>query len=246
MVTRLGTRVMNRMTRWRRQAPKPAVGRVSFGDLRRLEPISRRWGYDRGRPIDRFYIERFFSQAADSIAGRVLEVGDDRYTRLFGADRVQRSDVLHVTEGNPKATIVADLSRADHIPSNTFDCIILCQTLQLIYDPAAAIACIHRILAPGGVALATFPGITQRSDTAWRDQWYWSFTSASAGRLFGDVFGHNSMAVRAHGNVLTAISFLHGLAAEELAAGELDYDDPEYECVITVKATKPHPSEAAL
>ena len=68
----------------------------------------------------------------------------------------------------------------------------------------------------------------------------------AAGRLFGDVFGHNSMAVRAHGNVLTAISFLHGLAAEELAAGELDYDDPEYECVITVKATKPHPSEAAL
>src|SRR5690348_8634455 len=35
------------------------VGRVNFGDLRRLKPISVVWGFDRGRPVDRYYIEQF-------------------------------------------------------------------------------------------------------------------------------------------------------------------------------------------
>jgi SAM-dependent methyltransferase len=245
IINRLKARVLDRLAGGRRPGLDPPVGRVSFGDLRRLEPISRRWGYDRGRPVDRYYIERFLARSADAISGRVLEIGDNRYTREFGGTRVSRSDVLHVTEGNPKATIVGDLSRAGHIPSNSFDCIILCQTLQLIYDPAAALATIHRILAPGGVALATFPGITQMSDAAWRDQWYWSFTSVSARRLFGGVFGDEFIEVRTHGNVLAAVSFLEGLAAEELSPGELDHNDPEYECLITVQATRRRDVEAA-
>jgi len=217
----------------------PAVGRVAFGDLRRLEPISREWGFDRGRPIDRYYIERFLHDQAATIAGRVLEIGDDQYTRRFGADRVHVSDVLHVSE-NAKATIVADLTSAPQIPSDTFDCLILCQTLQLIFDPGAAVRTIHRVLKNGGVVLATFPGITQRSDPAWRDTWYWSFTSSSARRLFGGVFGDSHVEVTARGNVLTAVAFLHGLALEELTESELEFSDPDYEFLITVRAAK-HP-----
>ena len=106
------------------------AGTVDFGQLRRLTPISREFGYDRGLPIDRYYIEQFLSTNASDIRGRVLEMGDDSYTRKFGADRVQQADVLHVVEGNPRATIVADLTCADHVPSDIFDCIILTQTLQ--------------------------------------------------------------------------------------------------------------------
>jgi hypothetical protein len=46
-----------------------------------------------------------------------------------------------------------------------------------------------------------------------------------------------------HGNVLAAISFLHGLAAEELRPEELDHRDTDYELLITVRARK---SKAAL
>ena len=38
------------------------VGGVHFGNLRRIDPISRNWGYDRGLPIDRYYIEAFLSR----------------------------------------------------------------------------------------------------------------------------------------------------------------------------------------
>ena len=106
----------------------PRVGRVRFGSLRRLTPISRTFGFDRGLPIDRHYIERFLSAHAGDIRGDVLEIGDNAYTRRFGGERVTKSDVLHVSEGNPDATIVGDLTCADFIPSDSFDCVILTQT----------------------------------------------------------------------------------------------------------------------
>ena len=88
----------------------PPVGRVSFGNLRRVTPISREFGFDRGLPVDRYYIENFLTHHADDIRGRVLEIGDNSYTRRFGGDHVTKSDVLHVVEGNPQATIVGDLT----------------------------------------------------------------------------------------------------------------------------------------
>ncbi|MBE3119884.1 MAG: hypothetical protein IMZ50_14165 [Candidatus Atribacteria bacterium] len=39
--------------------------------------------------------------------------------------------------------------------------------------------------------------------------------------------------------MLIAIAFLHGLAAEGLRREELDYHDPDYEVLITVRAIKP-------
>jgi SAM-dependent methyltransferase len=218
---------------------RPPVGKVDFGSLRRVNPISSVFGYDRGRPIDRYYIENFLASHADDIQGRVLEIGDDFYTRQFGGEQVTVSDVLHVDEGNPQATIVADLSSADHIPSDAFDCIILTQTLHLIYDVRSAIQTLHRILKPEGVLLATFPGISKITRTRWGDQWYWAFTQLSARRLFEETFPVSNVEVEAHGNVLTAISFLHGLAAEELREQELKRHTPGYEVLITMRAVKP-------
>jgi SAM-dependent methyltransferase len=214
------------------------VGSVKFGRLRRVRPISDQFGFDRGLPIDRYYIENFLARNAGDIRGRVLEIGDASYTRRFGGERVSVSDVLHVREGNPEATIVADLSRGDNIASDSFDCIILTQTLHLLYEVRSAIRTIHRILKPGGVLLATFPGISQISRDEWRKSWYWAFTSLSARRLFEEAFPADDVEVEAHGNVLAAISFLHGLATEELRKRELDTRDPAYEVLITLRAVK--------
>jgi glycosyltransferase involved in cell wall biosynthesis len=227
---------------WRTSSPRPLRRRVRFGSLRRLSPISRSFGFDRGQPIDRFYIEHFLSKHAADVRGQVLEIGDNAYTLRFGEGRVSRSDVLHVVAGNTGATIVADLTRAAHIPAATFDCIIFTQTLHLIYDVRAAIETLHRILKPGGVVLATFPGTSQVSQDEWREYWCWSFTVLSARRLFEEYFSAADLHVEAYGNVLTAVAFLHGLAAEELRQNELQHHDPQYQLLIAVRAQKRAPS----
>ncbi len=218
--------------------PRIPVGKVDFGALRRLTPISSDFGTDRGRPVDRYYIERFLETHAGDVHGRVLEIGDNEYTLRFGGDRVTISDILHVTEGEPSATIIADLAQGDNIPSETFDCVIITQTLQLIYDLPAAIRTLHRILKPGGVVLATVPGISQSYDYEWSGTWYWSFTRNSARCLFSDVFGEPNVTVEAFGNVLAAAAFLYGLAAEELTDSELGYNDPGYGMTVAIRARK--------
>ena len=214
------------------------MSKIRFGNLRRLTPISRKFGYDRGQPIDRFYIENFLNKHAQDVHGRVMEVGDATYTRRFGGDRVAKSDVLHITEGNPEATIVADLTNADQIPSDAFDCIILTQTLQYIYDIRSALATIYRILKPGGIFLATIPVISQVVRCSWGDNWYWAFTDQSSQLLFEGYFSKANVQVEKYGNVLAAIAFLHGIAQEELTKEELLYQDDEYQVTITVRAIK--------
>jgi glycosyltransferase involved in cell wall biosynthesis len=218
-----------------------AAGRpVRLGGLRRLTPVSRQFGWDRGGlPVDRYYIERFLQQHAGDIRGRVLEARDDAYTRRFGGASVTQADVLHPTRDNPRATIVADLTHAEAIPDDTFDCVLLTQVLPFIPDVEAAVATVHRILRPGGVALITVPGISQivRYDM---DRWgdYWRFTTLSARRLFEAAFGPGKVDVAAQGNVLVATAFLHGLSTRDLRPDELEYRDPDYEVLITVRAVK--------
>jgi SAM-dependent methyltransferase len=215
------------------------VGAIDFGSLRRVTPISRQFGYDRGLPIDRYYIENFLAKNAADVKGRVLEIGDNSYTRQFGGNSVTQSDVLHIVEGNPQATIVGDLTNAEHIPSDIFDCFILTQTLQCIYDTRAALKTIYRILKPGGVVLATFSGISLTPPDQWGDYWCWNFTTQSGRRLFAEFFPEANIQVESYGNVLAAIAFLQGLATEELQKAELDHRDRPYELLITVRAVKP-------
>lgn len=218
----------------------PPTGSVRFGDLRRLKPISEHWGSDRGLPVDRYYIEKFLSANSSFIKGRVLEFGDDRYTQKFGDGNTTQSNIINLLkESNPKTTIVADITSAHHIPSDSFDCIIFTQTLQFIYDFRTAVQTLYRILKPGGILLATLPGISQTSGTTWNEYWCWNFTRLSAERLFKEFFPTESVEVKAHGNLLTSISFLQGLATEELSNKELEYEDARYQMILTVKAVKP-------
>ncbi len=211
---------------------------VRLGSLRRTAPVSRHFGYDRGLPVDRYYVERFLEQHASVVAGHVLEIGDSAYTRRFGGRRVTKIDVLNIDAGHPETTIVGDLASADHVPSDSFDCLVITQTLHLIYDLHAAVQTLHRILRPGGVVLATFPGITPLSTDRWAETWYWSLTPLSARRLFDEAFRSENVDVTAHGNVLTSIAFLQGLAAGELPPDQLDTHDPQFPMLVTVRAVK--------
>lgn len=207
-----------------------------LGSIRRTTPLSPIWGHDRGTPVDRYYIEQFLDHNRQDIRGRVLEVKDSSYTNRFGAG-VEQSDVLDIDPCNPGVTIVADLSKGDQIPSDCYDCFVMTQTLQLIYNMNGAIAHAARILRPGGVLLATLPGIG-RVERAYAEGDYWRFTPASGATLFETIFGPAQVSVRSYGNVLTAIAFLTGMAHEELSRHELETHDAHFPIIIGVRAVK--------
>jgi glycosyltransferase involved in cell wall biosynthesis len=222
----------------RGKRPRLRLGSVRFGDLDRVTPISSEFGFDRGTPVDRYYIEQFLKRHATDIRGRVLEIGDDSYCRRFGATRIEHQDVLHVTADNPTATIVGDLSQRGILPADTFDCLLLTQTLHLIFDMRAAIIEMHSALKSGGTVLLTAPGISQIDRGTWGETWFWSLTRNSALRLFSEVFGSENVCVEARGNVFAATAFLQGLAVEELDAAKLQFNDECYPVIVSVRAQK--------
>lgn len=213
------------------------VGAVRLGDLDSTTPISPDFGWDRGMPIDRYYIERFLADCSVDINGRALEIGDASYCERFGRG-ITRQDVLHVSADNPVATIVGDLTAPGTLPDAAFDCMVLTQTLHLIYDMRAAVERIHRSLKPGGVLLLTVPGISQIDRGEWGETWYWSLTGQSARRLFGECFGAGNIAVTVYGNVYAATCYINGLVQEEVDLQKLLPQDPAYPVIVAVRAQR--------
>ena len=149
------------------------------------------------------------------------------------------SEVLNVNAGVPNTDFVADLTHGEGVPDAAFDCVILTQTLHLIFDVSAAIRTLHRILKPGGSLLLTVPGtISQIEGGEWRSVWYWGFTRLSLERLFAGSFPNSHIAMTEYGNVLTSIAFLEGLVAEEFTAAELGYRDELYPLLLGLRATR--------
>src|SRR5262249_60367493 len=132
------------------------------------------------------------------------ESGRVFYCRRSGGTRLKQQYILPVPAATPAATIVGDLSRPGTLPAEAFDCLVLTQTLHLIFDLRAAVVEMHRALKSGGIVLLTVPGISQIDRGAWGDTWFWSLTRASAFRLFSEVFGADNVHVEAHGNVFAA------------------------------------------
>jgi SAM-dependent methyltransferase len=206
--------------------------------LARGNPVSSQWGWDRGNPIDRHFIELFLAERRGDIRGRVLEVKDAEYTRRFGS-QIERSDVLDIDASNRDATIVDDLASGETIADSSFDCLLLTQTLQYVYDVRAAVRTARRILRPGGILLATLPGISRVSTArpgAPAD--YWRFTKASCRELATREFADPDPEIRLYGNALSSAAFIAGLSAHELPAGRLAVHDERFPVLLALRAVR--------
>jgi peptidoglycan/xylan/chitin deacetylase (PgdA/CDA1 family) len=211
---------------------------LDWGDLRRTVPISRDWGYDRGVPVDRYYIDDFIALRSSDIRGSVLEVQESDLTVKFGGPRVGSSSIVDLDESNPRATHLADLRCAPHIPADSFDCIILTQTLHVIDDAGAVLKECRRMLKPDGVLLATLPSASRACLEYGESGDLWRVTPAGARTLFDDTFGSAAVDVRTYGNVLTNVAFLEGLASAELTDQEFETVDPYFPALVGVRAQK--------
>jgi peptidoglycan/xylan/chitin deacetylase (PgdA/CDA1 family)/SAM-dependent methyltransferase len=202
-----------------------------------LAPLSVLSGNERGLPLHRYYIDRFFGEFRGDIRGRVLEFQNDQYASRFGGANIQRLDILH-KEGSghsKRATIVADLTRPNNIPSDYYDCIICTRVLHIVRDLPAMLAEMHRILRPGGVLLAAVP-MTDMIEPWWHE--LWRFTPEGFQELTAGTFGSGNVQIRAYGNSLIAAAAMRGLTAEEFSRRELDALDDRFAIEVCARAVK--------
>ena len=203
---------------------------------RSLKPVSKLFGFDRGTPIDRYYIEIFLQENSKLVTGDVLEIAETTYTKKFGVD-VTKAKLLHCSDNN--ADIVGDLATGEGIPENAIDCFIMTQTLPFIYDIKSAVKNAYKLLKPGGTLLVTVGGISQISRYD-MERWghYWSFTDLSLRKVLEEAFLSENIEITTYGNVKVASAFLYGLAAHELSRKTLEYTDKDYQVLICAVAKK--------
>lgn len=220
------------LRRMKARAIMAAQGRSPF-------PVFASFGWEDGTPVDRRLIDRFLHANAAAIRGRVLEVGDNEYTLRYGGDAVTRSDVLSAVADESRDVIVADISAAPQIADDTYDCIVLTQTLHYIFDMKAAVAELHRMLRPGGTLLVCVPGISQISTwdmERWGDRW--RLTDLSMRELLATSFPASAVTTSTYGNAGSAVAFLLGIPAELLPVRLLSADNPEYQVLVAAAARK--------
>lgn len=199
-------------------------------------PISGHWGYDRGQPIDRWYIEAFLDEHRADVRGDALEVKSGTYVRRYGAD-LGHVHILDVDGQNAAATVIGDLGGERPLPVGSLDCFVLTQTLQYVWAVETAVHNAHDMLRPGGVLLLTVPAIARVSHELDIDD-LWRFTADSMRRLLVPRFGDSNVSVVSRGNLVAASAFLAGLAASELSRTELDDDDERFPVVIAARAAR--------
>jgi hypothetical protein len=212
---------------------------VIFNDFKSTKPISDQFGFERGTPIDRYYIEQFLKGNCKYVSGSVLEISESHYTKKYGGKNVTCCEVLHIDNSNKNATIIGDLTRIETLPKEQVDCFICTQTFNFIFDIQKAIEGAYYVLKSDGVLLATVAGISQISRYD-MDRWgdYWRFTSASLKQLFEPVFS-KEVQITALGNVLAAVAFLQGIAVEDLPNPTLlDCIDRDYPLILGIVAKK--------
>jgi hypothetical protein len=206
-----------------------------WGNLRRTRPFSEFFGFDRGTPVDRYYLNAFLDQHRDLITGDVLEIQSPGFTRRFG-QRLRATDSVDiVAQMNP--TYVCDLAKSQGIiPSDRYDCFLLPNTLSVLKNLDGCLEQALRVVRPGGVILASTAGMVPLTPDV---EEYWRMSEHGWREVFARVWPSCDVSVEAHGNCLTAVAACYGLALEELTEEELRVRDPRFPVLVTVRCTKP-------
>lgn len=223
----------------------PLIRRLRAMQFRRLQP------FDRGRVNDRtqvvrYYWYQFLQKHRADIHGRGLEIGETSTLRRYGGSALTQAEAIDISAHSAEVTIVADLSRADHAPSDSYDCFINQFSMPVIYDVEAALYHSVRMLKPGGVLLVNFACVDYYlyrgldMGTGSPLYMYWMFTPLQVINLLHQLaLTESDYQVEVYGNLLSRLAFLLNLPAEELTEPELGLIDPGQPLLICARVVKP-------
>jgi SAM-dependent methyltransferase len=222
----------------------PVVRDLRCIQLRRLKPLG--GGRQRGTPVVRTYWARYLQAHCADIRGVGLEIGTNVTLRQYGGQKLTRADALDLSRHSPEVTVVGDLTRADHIPADSYDCFINQFTMHLFFDVEAALYHSIRVLKPGGVLLVNFPcvdyyfprGLDMATGT--RMFLFWWFTPIHVENLLRNVgLAGADYELTQYGNLFARVAYQMNVSAEELTRRELDYVDPGHPLLICARVRKP-------
>jgi SAM-dependent methyltransferase len=238
-------RFKSRVVMWRhRWLRLPIARHLRCLSLRRTSALYP--GRAVGTPVVRHYWSRYLDERRSDVRGRALEIGMTGTVRYYGGDRVTTVEAIDVAASDPSVTIVADLAKADHVPSDQFDCFVNQFTIHIIYDFRAALYHSIRILKPGGVLLINFPcrsgypanGIPLGNGNS--AHVYWWFTPRLVESVCMDLgIDEAHRRLQTYGNYFALTAYMAGIPAEELTARELATVDPDFPLLICARIEKP-------
>lgn len=205
-----------------------------WGNLRRVTPFSAYYGFERGTPIDRYYLDRFLDAHRGDIHGDVLEIQTSGYTTRYGGG-VRTASTIDIAP-QFEATFTCDLAQSgDVIPSESFDCFLLPNTLSVLRDIEGCLRHALRVVRPGGVILGTAASLCQLQ----RDGGdYWRLSAAGWREVAERVWPGCEVTIAPYGNCLAAIAAVMGIAVEELTGAELDVQDLQFPVLIGLRCRK--------
>lgn len=201
-----------------------------WGNLRRTRPFSASYGFERGTPIDRFYLHRFLTAQRALITGDVLEVQVNSTTERYGT-HVRRADTFDIVADFAPTYLVDFTTSPNAVPSGAYDCVLLPNALPHFRDLDGGLRSAHRVLRPGGVMLASAGGMTPLTGDV---PDYWRFSPEGWRERLRAVWPGAEIRVEGHGNCLAAVAAQLGLAVEELTDAELGVYDPRFPVLITM------------
>ena len=201
-----------------------------WGNLRRTTPFSSTYGFERGQPIDRYYLHKFLDSHRDLITGDVLEIQGTSYAERFGHD-LFRADSFDI-EPRVEPTYLCDFAHcADVIPNHAYDCLLLPNSLPHFRELDRCLAHALRVVRPGGTILASAAGLLPLTGDIAE---YWRLTPDAWRLTLVEAWSGAALEVAGHGNCLSAVGAQLGLALEELTEAELDVRDPRFPVLTTM------------
>ncbi len=210
------------------------IFRFNLDDQDRVTPMNDSFGYRRGTPIDRYYIQNAIKEYSKEIKGSVLEVGGNDYTMLYSNTSLKDSHILNYTHMDGNNVIVGDLTKHDSLKEQKFDTFICTQTLNFIYDFESAISTSYELLNNGGYFIGTVASVSNISKYD-NDRWgdYWRFTEKGIKKAL-DNSQFQVIDLSGFGNVLAAKSMFDGCVIEDFKNLQLlDHVDPAYPVIIS-------------